>query len=175
MRDAQAVANRRLVWDPVGYSAVLAAAYLSMFLCWDLLRNDGAVFQPVFTTFWGLGILTTGIVVHAIVQTTYRQLSTAFSALLGTALCVALVVLGFSYVYGANGVCNMQGNSADCLYFAVAVITALGERSSASDGALTLYAAWQALLGIFIFLVMVAQIISFTQEYKRIRRVAQKG
>lgn len=179
MRDSRSVIDRQSVWDPIGYSAVLAVAYLSMLLCWDLLRNNGSLFQPIFTTVWGLGILTTGIVVHAIVQTTYRQLSSAFSALLGTAFSVALIVLGFSYIYSANGVCNVQSNSADCLYYSVAVVTALNESSGAAidataTGNVTLYAAWQALLGIFVFLVLISQMISFMQEYKRLKRAARR-
>ena len=173
MSIAQGTVRRRGVWDPLGYSMVLLVAWFSMLLCWDLLKNNGLMFEAVLTSVWSLGFLTTCIAIHAIVQTTYRQLNAAFSAMLGTMLCIALVVLSFSYVYGANGVCSAGASYADCIYYSVGVISALAVTPEATSSTLVLFTAWQAILGIFVFLVLVSQMISFTQEYKRIKRIAQ--
>lgn len=172
MRNEYVVSQRRLSWDPLRYSAVLAVAYLSMLLCWDLLKNQGSMFQAVFTSIWGLGMLSTVIFVHALLQATYRELTSAFSALFGTVFFVALVVLSFSYMYAAQGVCLVQDNLADCLYYSVAVMTTLNEvaiNETISANA-KLYSVWQVLLGMFLFLLLLVQMVTLTQEYKRLNR-----
>jgi len=172
MSTSHGTVRRRGVWDPLGYSAVLVVAWFSMLLGWDLLRNDGLLFEPVLTTAWGLGFLTTCIVLHAILQTTYRQLNSSFSAMLGTSLCMALVVLSFSYVYGESGICRVEGNYADCIYYSVAVVSTLAENTSVPRGVLALFTAWQSILGVFLFIVLISQMVSFSLEYKRIKRIA---
>jgi len=172
MNASDGTARRRGVSDPLGYSAVLVVAWFSMLLGWDLLRNDGLMFEPVFTSTWGLGFLTTCIVLHALFQTTYRQLNSSFSAMLGTSLCMALVVLSFSYVYGESGICRVEGSYADCIYYSVAVVSTLAENTRVPRGLLALFTAWQAILGVFLFIVLISQMVSFSLEYKRIKRIA---
>ena len=170
MRNQQSVSHRKIPWGTLGYGAVLAVAYLAMLLFWDLYRNQGSIFQAVFSSSLGLGLLTTAVLIHAMLQVTYRQLSSAFNALLGTILCLALVMLCFSYVYAAEGVCNFQGTFFDCLYYSAAVMTTLNEGIGGKtlSTSIQLHSVWQVVLGIFLFLLLLVQMVNLTQEYKRL-------
>lgn len=148
------------------FSLVLVAACFNMLLCWDLIGNNGQLFGWVFSASWGIGLLTTAIVAYILIQTTSRSLISSFSALLGTLLSLPLIILCFSYSYSSSGICELSSNPEQCLSYSVAVMTGSG---SQPVGTVALYTGWQAILGLVVIAVLIAQLVSLTQEYRRVR------
>ena len=117
----------RISWEPVSYGLVLLIAYFNMLLCWDLLENKGQLFGGIFSTAWGVGIVTTVFMAFILFQVTCRDLISLFSALLVTLLALPLIVMCFSYVYGAYGVCDAVSNPELCIYHSVTVMKSMGD------------------------------------------------
>jgi len=162
----------RFSWEPVSYGSVLLMAYLNMLLCWDLIENKRQLFGDMFSTVWGVGIVTTVFMVYILFQMTFRDLISLFSALLVTLLALPLIVLCFSYVYAAYGACDAASSPELCIYHSVAIMTSMGTDSYEPVGILAMYYSWQAFLGLAAIPVLISQFLAFAHEYKRAKLCA---